>query len=192
MGTITVTEFISADGVVDSPGGEPGYAHSGWTFEVDPDPAVYEAVNAAYDGKAGLLLGRTTYEGFAEAWPPRESSGEEDAEFAVALGDMPKYVVSRTLTDPSWRNTTVVPFDDVARIKAESGPLLVAGSASLVQGLHRAGLVDRYHLLVFPVVLGSGKRLFPTDAVDQLRLTLAESKTYANGVQLVVYDAGRP
>ena len=118
MGTLTVTEFISLDGVIDSPGGEPGYAHAGWTFDLESDPAMYGAVAEAYEGVTGLVLGRLTYEGFAAAWPQREDSGDEDAGFAVQLGDLPKYVVSRTLTDPSWRNTTVLSgVDDVAALR---------------------------------------------------------------------------
>jgi dihydrofolate reductase len=192
MGILTVTEFISVDGVIDSPGGEPGYPHAGWTFDVEPDPAVFGAVNEAYAGIAGLVLGRITYQGFASAWPDRERAGGEDSEFAVQLGDLPKYVVSTTLTDPSWRNTTVLSsVDEVARVKAGSGPLLVAGSGALARGLYEAGLVDRWHLVVFPVVLGSGKRLFPTDAADKQKLTLADHRTYANGVQLQVLEAVR-
>jgi dihydrofolate reductase len=192
MGTLTVTEFISVDGVIDSPGGEPGYPHAGWTFDIDADPAVYGAVAEAYAGITGLVLGRLTYDGFAAAWPQRENSGDEDAEFAVQLGDLPKYVVSRTLTDPTWRNTTVLSsVDEVAALKAHAGPLLVAGSGALARDLHKAGLVDRWHLLVFPVVLGSGKRLFPTDAEDKQKLTLTDQRTFANGVQLQVFDAVR-
>lgn len=192
MGTLTVTEFISFDGVIDSPGGEPGYPHAGWTFDLEPDPAMYGAVGEAYEGVTGLVLGRITYEGFAAAWPGRENSEDGDAEFAVRLGDLPKYVVSRTLTEPAWRNTTVLSaVDDVAALKADSGPLLVAGSGALAQELYQAGLVDRWHLLVFPVVLGSGKRLFPLDAPDKQKLTLIEHRTFANGVQLQIVDAVR-
>jgi dihydrofolate reductase len=192
MGTLTVTEFISVDGVIDSPGGESDYPHTGWTFDIDPDPAVYGAVAEVYAGIAGLVMGRLTYDSFAEAWPPREKSGGEDAGFAVQLGDLPKYVVSRTLTDPTWRNTTVLSsVEDVAAVKADSGPLLVAGSGALARDLHKAGLVDRWHLLVFPVVLGSGKRLFPTDAEDKQKLALTDHRTFANGVQLQVLDVVR-
>ena len=190
MGTLTVTEFVSVDGVIDSPGGVSGYPHAGWTFDIDPDPAVYGAVAEAYAGIAGLVLGRVTYDGFAAAWPARENAGGEDSEFAVQLGDLHKYVVSRTLTDPSWRNTSVLSsVDEVAALKADSGPLLVAGSGALARDLHKAGLVDRWHLLVFPVVLGSGKRLFPTDAANKQKLVLSDQRTFANGVQLQVLDA---
>ena len=101
---------------------------------------------------------------------------------------MPKYVVSSTLTDPTWTNTSVLrSLDEVAELKAtEGGPMLVAGSATLAQGLHKAGLVDQWNLMVFPVILGSGRRLFPTDAEDKVKLRLVDTTTYANGVQLQV------
>ena len=103
---------------------------------------------------------------------------------------MAKYVVSSTLTDPDWNNTTVIGLDDVAALKeGEGGPIQVAGSASLVQGLHRAGLVDQWNLMVFPVILGSGKRLFPTDVEDKQKLRLADHRTYTNGVTLQVLRA---
>jgi dihydrofolate reductase len=192
MGTLTVAEFISLDGVIDSPGGEPGYPHSGWTFDIEQDPAMYGAVGEVYDGIEGLVLGRITYEGFAAAWPDRENSGGEDAGFATILGDLPKYVVSTTLTDPTWRNTHVLSsVDELAAVKKDSGPLLAGGSGALVRDLYKAGLVDRWHLLVFPVVLGSGKRLFPTDAPDKQKLTLTDHRTFANGVQLQVLDTAR-
>jgi len=161
--------------------------------DIDPDPAVYAAVDEAYAGVAGLVLGRVTYEGFAAAWPAREDAGGEEAEFAVRLGDLPKYVVSGTLTDPAWRNTTVLSsVDEVAAVKADSGPLLVAGSGALAAGLHKAGLVDRWHLLVFPVVLGSGKRLFGDGAVPAA-MRLTESRTTSAGTVIAVYEfAGHP
>jgi dihydrofolate reductase len=192
MGTLTVTEFISVDGVIDSPGGEYGYKHTGWTFDIDPDPAVYDAVGEAYAGIDGLVMGRVTYDAFADSWPQRENTDDPNAEFAVVLGDMPKYVVSTTTTEPTWRNTTVLSsVDDVARLKADTKSLLVAGSGVLAGNLHKAGLVDRWHLLVFPVVLGSGNRLFPTDAEDKQKLTLTDHRAFSNGVQLQVFDTVR-
>ena len=181
MRPLIVTEFISLDGVVEAPGGEEGYQHTGWTFDIEQDPAMYDfKLQEAREAEA-LLLGRRTYEGFAGAWP------ERDGEFADKFNTMPKYVVSSTLTDPSWTNTTVIGFDDVAALRAgEGGPVQVSGSAQLVQALHRAGLVDQWNLMVFPVILGSGKRLFPTDAADKQKLRLVETVTYANGVQLQV------
>jgi dihydrofolate reductase len=187
MRTLIVTEFISVDGVIDSPGGESGYRHTGWTFDIDEDPTMYEFKGReTYDAEA-QLLGRRTYEGFAAAWPEREG------EFADRFNTMPKYVVSTTLDDPSWNNTTVLrSLDDVRELKeTDGGSLLVAGSATLVQGLHRAGLVDQWNLMVFPVILGSGLRLFPSDAEEKAKLDLVESTTYTNGVQLQVFRARR-
>ena len=182
MRTVIVTEFISLDGVIEAPGGEEGYKHTGWTFDLEPDPTMYDFKLEEAREVEALLLGRRTYEGFAGAWPEREG------EFADKFNSMPKYVVSSTLTDPAWNNTTVIGFDDIAGLKeTEGGSIQVAGSATLAQGLHRAGLVDQWNLMVFPVILGSGKRLFPTDAEDKQKLQLTDSRTYTNGVQLQVF-----
>lgn len=187
MRTLFVTSFISLDGVVEAPGGEAGYRHTGWTFDIAEDPTMYEFKSEETLGTDTLLLGRTTYEGFSEAWPSR------DGEFADKFNSMPKVVVSTTLSDPTWNNTTVVrDLDGVRALKeGDGGPIQVAGSITLVQELHKAGLVDQWNLMVFPVVLGSGRRLFPTDAEDKQKLTLRESRTYANGVQLNIFDAVR-
>jgi dihydrofolate reductase len=184
MRTVIVTEFISLDGVVEAPGGEEGYKHTGWTFDIESDPTMYDFKLEEAREVGALLLGRTTYEGFADAWPEREG------EFADKFNSMPKYVVSSTLREPGWNNTTVIGFDDVAALKEGDGaPIQVAGSISLAQGLHKAGLVDQWNLMVFPVILGSGKRLFPTDAEDKQKLQLADTRTYTNGVQLQVFRA---
>jgi dihydrofolate reductase len=187
MRTLYVTEFISLDGVIEAPGGEEGYRHAGWTFDIESDPAMYEFKGEETFGTDTLLLGRTTYEGFAAAWP------ERDGEFADKFNTMEKVVVSTTLEDPAWTNTTVVRDLDAVRAlkEGDGGPIGVHGSATLAQSLHRAGLVDQWNLMVFPVVLGSGKRLFPTDAEDKVKLILRESRTYANGVQLTLFDTVR-
>lgn len=181
MRRIVVTEFISLDGVVEAPGGEPGYRHSGWTFDVEPDPAVYETKGGEQEDATAMLMGRRSYDAFAPVWP----SIPEFERF----NSLPKYVVSTTLTDPTWHDTTVLTsLEEVAELRAgEGGTILVQGSATLAQGLHKAGLVDEWRLLVFPVVLGSGLRLFPSDAEDKVRLDLVESRAYANGVQLQVF-----
>ena len=183
MRTLFVTEFISLDGVIEAPGGEEDYRHTGWTFDIDEDPTMYEFKSQETFDTETLLLGRRTYEGFAAAWPEREG------EFADRFNTMPKVVVSTTLTDPAWTNTTVVrDIDAVAELKSgEGGPIGVHGSATLARSLQQAGLVDHWNLVVFPVILGSGKRLFPTDATDKQKLELAETTTYRNGVQLQVY-----
>ena len=183
MRTIYVTEFISLDGVVEAPGGEEGYRHTGWTFDIDEDPTMYEFKGEELFGSETLLLGRNTYEGFSAAWPEREG------DFADKFNTMPKVVVSTTLQDPTWTNTTVVrDLDGVRALKeGDGGPIQVAGSGTLARGLHKAGLVDQWNLMVFPVVLGSGARLFPTDAEEKQKLELVEHRAYTNGVQLQVF-----
>lgn len=189
MRNLIVTELISLDGVVDSPGGG-DHPRAGWTFnEVEFDPAAYEIKGREQEEAGAMLLGRVSYQEFAPVWP---GMTEEFPRYNA----MPKYVVSTTLTetDPGWQPTTVLgSIDEVARLKEEDGdPIIVHGSATLAQGLAAAGLVDRYHLLVFPVVLGAGKRLF-TDGPDTGpgRLELVEHTGYDNGVTLAVYDVRR-
>jgi dihydrofolate reductase len=188
MRTLYVTEFISLDGVIEAPGGEESYKHTGWTFNsVESDPTMYEFKGEETFGTETLLLGRRTYEGFAAAWP------ERDGEFADKFNSMEKVVVSTTLEDPAWTNTRVVRDIDAVRAlkEGDGGPIGVHGSATLAQALHKAGLVDHWNLMVFPVILGSGKRLFPTDADDKQKVTLRESRTYTNGVQLNIFDTVR-
>ena len=187
MRTLYVTEFISLDGVVEAPGGEEGYRHSGWTFDIEEDPARYEFKAEETFATETLLLGRTTYEGFAAAWP------ERDGDFADKFNSMEKVVVSTTLSDPAWNNTTVVRDLDAVRAMREGdgGSIGVHGSPTLAQSLHKAGLVDEWHLMVFPVILGSGKRLFPSDAGDKQKLTLRETRTYTNGIQLNIFETVR-
>ncbi|HEX5089788.1 MAG TPA: dihydrofolate reductase family protein [Nocardioides sp.] len=187
MRTIYVTEFISLDGVIEAPGGEEGYKHTGWTFDIESDPAQYEFKGEETFATETLLLGRRTYEGFAAAWP------ERDGEFADKFNSLEKVVVSTTLESPTWTNTTVVRDLDAVRAlkEGDGGPIGVHGSATLAQSLHRAGLVDEWHLQVFPVVLGSGKRLWADDVDDKQKLTLRESRVYASGVQLNIFDTVR-
>ena len=184
MRQLIVSEFISLDGVVDSPGGDDGFRHAGWTFkDLEPDMAAYEIKGREQDEATALLLGRRSYELFAPVWP-------QMAEFA-GYNAMPKYVVSTTDPDTSlWPNTSVLrSLDEVAALKAgEGGPIIVHGSSKLAQSLAAAGLVDRYHLLVFPVVLGDGNRLWANQDQAKTRLRLAEHATYSNGVQLQVWD----
>jgi dihydrofolate reductase len=183
MRTIVVTEFITLDGIVDSPGGG-DHPHAGWTFQdVAFDEAAYEIKGRETEAATALLLGRQSYDEFAPVWPSME-------EFAT-YNAMPKYVVSSTLQDPQWHNTSVLrSLDEVATLKeTEGGEIHVHGSARLAQGLAAAGLVDRYHLLVFPVLLGSGKRLFAES--DKTQLQLAEHAAYSNGITLQVYDVVR-
>ncbi|PRY44789.1 dihydrofolate reductase family protein [Umezawaea tangerina] len=182
MRSLIVTEFLSLDGVVDSPGGG-AHPHAGWTFkDVEFDMAAYEIKGREQQEASAMLIGRVSYDEFAPVWPKMEEFAEYNA--------MPKYVVSSTLTDPEWNNTTVLrSLDEVAELKkADGGPILVHGSPTLARGLAAAGLVDRYHLLTFPVVLGGGKRLFATDGAEKQKLKLVEHAAFGNGVQLSVFD----
>jgi dihydrofolate reductase len=185
MRTLIVTEFMSLDGVVDSPGGG-NHPHAGWTFrQVEFDEAAYEIKGREQEEARAMLIGRVSYDEFAPVWPQMEEFAE--------YNEMPKYVVSSTLSDPEWNNTSVLrSLDEVARLKeGDGGNILVHGSPTLAKGLAAAGLVDRYHLLIFPVLLGSGKRLFD-DATDALtKLRLVEHEAYSNGIIKAVYDVVR-
>ncbi|UOZ03287.1 MULTISPECIES: dihydrofolate reductase family protein [unclassified Amycolatopsis] len=188
MRTLISTSFVSLDGVVEGPGGEPGYRNSGWTFkDVEFDPAAYEIKGSEQEEATALLLGRVSYQAFAPVWPGMT------VEFA-GYNAMPKYVVSTTLQESdlvtNWGETTILrSLADVAALKeTEGGPIIVNGSAALNQALADAGLIDRYHLLVFPVLLGAGKRLFSGTDKDKQNLKLVSSEAYGNGVQKLVYD----
>jgi dihydrofolate reductase len=180
VGAIHVHEFMSLDGVVDTPT---------WTFEYGFDPKMGAAIGAVTERSRGILLGRTTYEMFEPAWSTRTVEDDPGAPF---FNDTPKYVVSATLTDPTWRNSSVIGAydpDEIRRLKSEvDGDLYVAGSATLVRALLADGLVDELHLFVYPLTRGSGPRLFPEDAAAA-KLSLATAEPYENGV---VYLAYRP
>ncbi|WP_432513193.1 dihydrofolate reductase family protein [Kineococcus sp. SYSU DK001] len=187
MRQLIVTAFTSLDGVVEAPGGEPGYRNSGWTFrEVAFDPAAYELKQREQEETTALLLGRTSYEAFAPVWPTMDEFAEYNA--------MPRYVVSTTLArqDDRWPATVLRSLDEVAALKeTEGGPIAVHGSATLARSLADAGLVDRYHLLVFPLLLGAGKTLWSRADKDTQRLAVVESQTYGNGIVKLVYDVVR-
>jgi dihydrofolate reductase len=186
MGKIVVTEFVSLDGVFEDPGGAENYEHGGWTFEYDRgDEGNTFKLDELMDAKV-QLLGRITYEGFAEAWPTREGP------FAEKLNNDPKVVVSTTLLEPQWNNTTVISSDVVERLRKlkdeTDGSILVAGSGTLVETLLGADLVDELRLMVFPTILGRGKHLF-TDGIDRRKFQLVETRTVGpDGVQIQVYD----
>jgi dihydrofolate reductase len=185
MGRIVVTEFISLDGVVEDPGGAEDFRHGGWSFEFERGAEGDKfKLDEALEADA-LLLGRVTYEGFAAAWP------ERDGEFADKFNSMPKYVVSSTLSNPEWTNSTVLDGDlaeSVANVKQElDGDIVVHGSVQLVQALIEKDLVDELRLMVFPVVLGSGKRLFG-ETSDKKRLRLTSSQTVGDGVSILVFQ----
>ena len=187
MRSIIVTAFISLDGVMEAPGGEPGYRNSGWTFrDIDFDPAVYEIKGREQEEATALLMGRVSYEAFAPVWPTMEDFAGYNA--------MPRYVVSTTLQgdDERWPATILRSIDEVAELRqSDGGPIIVHGSAALGQALADADLVDRYHLLVFPVLLGAGKRLFSSSDKDKQMLQLKESQAFDNGITKLVYDVTR-
>jgi dihydrofolate reductase len=182
MRRIVVTEFISLDGVIEDPGGAEGFKHGGWSFKFQ-DPEGFAFKLQELKDHDAQLLGRTTYEGFADAWPDRD----DEMGFAQKMNSMPKYVVSSTLENPTWNNTTVISIDDVAALKeSDGGDILIAGSASLVQGLMARDLIDEFRLMTFPVVLGSGKRLFG-ELDDLAALKLADSKVLDSGTLILTY-----
>lgn len=186
MRTLVVTAFVSIDGVMEGPGGG-SYRNAGWTFkDVDFDESVYELKGREQQETTALLLGRRTYEEFAPVWPSMEEFTEYNA--------MPRYVVSTTLedVDPGWPATVLRSLDDVAALKeTDGGPIAVHGSAALGKSLADAGLVDRYHLLVFPLLLGAGTRLFSESDKDTTKLKLVEHDVYPNGVQKQVFHVVR-
>ena len=189
MGKIVITEFVSLDGVMEDPGGAEGFKYGGWTFEISRgDEGDRFKLDETMQSDA-LLLGRVTYEGFAQAWPSREG------EFADKFNNMQKYVVSSTLRDPEWTNTTVIDGDlgeAIAGIRdAHQGDVVVHGSRQLAQALMDQGLVDELRLMVFPVVLGAGKRLFG-ETSDKKPLELVESRSVGDGVAILVYRPKEP
>ncbi|WP_406263208.1 dihydrofolate reductase family protein [Streptomyces sp. NBC_00191] len=187
MRTLISTAFVSLDGVVEAPGGEPGYRNSGWTFkDVEFLPEAFDIKDREQQEATAMLLGRASYEAFSPVWPEME----DFADYKV----MPKYVVSTTLTEDdlvsNWGQTTILrSLEEVAALKVtEGGPIIIHGSAALNRNLSDAGLIDRYHLLVFPLLLGAGKRLFSDTDKDTQKLRLVEHEVYANGVQKNVFD----
>jgi dihydrofolate reductase len=185
MSKIVVTEFMSIDGVVEDPGGAEGYKHGGWSFKFNDPEGMKFKLDEALASDA-LLLGRVTYEGFAAAWPRQK----DDVGFADKFNSMPKYVVSSTLSDLTWNNSTRVAFDQIAALKDQpGGEIAVHGSISLVNGLLEADLIDELRLMVHPIVLGSGKRLFGEHA-DAHSLKLAESRALDSGSLILRYERG--
>jgi dihydrofolate reductase len=188
MGKLVVTQFVSVDGVYQDPGGVGEIKRGGWSFKAEHgdefDKFKFDELIAA----DAQLLGRTTYEGFAKAWPSME---ETEGEFAVRMNSMPKYVVSATLENPSWSNTTVIKDDvanEVKKLKDETdGDILVAGSGELIQTLLDKGLVDEWRLMIFPIIVGQGKHLFG-EQQDMSELKLRDSKTIGpDGIIVLTY-----
>jgi dihydrofolate reductase len=187
MGRIVVTEFVSLDGVMEDPGGSENFKHGGWSFAYNRGEEGDRFKLDETMSSDALLLGRKTYEGFATAWPTREG------EFADRFNAMPKYVVSSTLENPPWNNSTVLEgnvAEEVAMLRERhDGDIVVHGSAQLAQALLDDDLVDELRLMVFPVVLGSGKRLFG-ETSDKKSLELVDSKVVGDGVAILVYRRG--
>jgi len=188
MGKIVVTEFISLDGVIEAPGGGESFKHAGWSFKFSRGDEGDKFKLDETRSSEALLLGRVTYEGFAAAWPSR------DGEFADKFNSMPKYVVSSTLTKPTWNNSTVLKgdvADQVSKLKQKhDGNIVVHGSARLVQALLENDLIDELRLMVFPVVLGTGKRLFG-ETSDMKTLRLVDSKVVGDSVAIFTYKPVR-
>ncbi len=185
-GRIVVTEFISVDGVIEDPGGSEDFEHGGWSFDYDrgEDGDKFK-MDELMDAEV-QLLGRVTYEGFAEAWPSREG------DFADKVNKGRKVLVSTTLKDPEWENTTVISEnvpDELRKLREETdGNILVAGSGTLVRTLLEHDLVDELRLMVFPTILGQGKRLFP-EGIGRLKLKLTDDRTVGkDGVSVQVYE----
>jgi dihydrofolate reductase len=185
MRKIVVTEFLSLDGVMEDPGGAEGTDVGGWTFKFNDPAGMKYKLDEVLDHEA-LLLGRVTYQGFAAAWPEMT----DDVGFADKMNSMPKYVVSRTLERADWNNSTVLSGDVADEVQAliqqPGGDILVAGSARLVRELTSLGLVDEFRLMVFPIVLGHGKRLF-ADVTGSPVLELAHSTALDSGTMILTY-----
>jgi dihydrofolate reductase len=182
MRKLIVTEFVTLDGVMEAPGGEPGHPHSGWVFDFMGDEQMKYKFDEILEADV-QLIGRVTYESFAGAWPEREGP------FAEKMNSMPKYVVT-SRDELEWNNSTPINGDVAAEVtklkEQDGGDILVAGSRTLVHTLMEHDLVDEYRLMVFPVALGSGARLFP-ESPDKLTLELTDTKTFETGVQVHTY-----
>ena len=184
MRKIIVSEFVTLDGVMEDPGGSEKTKRGGWAFQFERGPEGDKFKLDEVMESEAMLLGRITYEGFAEAWPAREG------EFAEKMNNMPKYVVSTTLKMAEWANTKVINnniVEEITKIKAQpGGDILVAGSRTLVDTLMQHNLVDEYRLMVYPVVLGSGKRLFE-DGNNRIALKLTEARPIGDGILILIY-----
>lgn len=193
MRTLIYSAFVSIDGVIDSPGGgSPSEQHrsGGWTHQdIEFLPEAYAIKGSEMEEAGAMMFGRRSYEAFAPIWP--------DIEDFTVVKEIPKYVVSTSLGDDAlvegWGPQTILrSLDEVEKLKqGDGGPILIAGSAELARNLSDAGLIDRYHLLLFPVVLGAGKSMWSETDKDKQRLELVESETYANGIIKLVYDVVR-
>jgi dihydrofolate reductase len=189
---LVVTEFITLDGGVEDPGGSENFEHGGWNFEYDIGQEGGKFKMDELVAADAQLLGRVTYEGFAAAWPDREGTPGPEGEFAKRFNAMPKHVVSTTLSDPEWNNSSVISGDvpeEIRKLKDRyDGDILVSGSVTLVKTLIENDLVDQWNLMFFPTLLGSGKRLFP-EGVPRRNLKVVDEKTVGpDGVRTGIYE----
>jgi len=188
MRKVIVSEFVTLDGVMEDPGGAEKFERGGWAFQFDRGPEGDKFKLDEVMASDALLLGRVTFAGFAAAWPSRTG------EFADKMNNMPKYVVSTTLQRAEWNNSKLIKNNvvgQVSELKAmPGGDILVAGSGKLVHTLMQHNLVDEYRLMVYPVILGSGKRLFQ-DGSDRLALRLVEAKPVGSGILILIYRPDR-
>ena len=183
MRKIIVSTFVTLDGVMEAPGGEPGHSHTGWAGGYMGPEEVQHKADEAQEAES-LLVGRVTYESLAGAWPTYKG------DFADRMNAMPKHVVSTTLENPLWNNSTVIRGDirgEISRLRtADGGPMLVIGSRTLIHTLMEHNLVDEYRVMVFPVAVGSGFRLFP-ETPSKTVLKLADTRTFDSGVVMHTY-----
>jgi dihydrofolate reductase len=189
MRKMIVTEYVTVDGVMEDPGGAEKSRYGGWSFQFwNEEAGKYK--NDELLASGALLLGRKTYEGFAKAWP----SIKDEYGFADRMNSIPKYVVSKTLEKAEWRNSTVIRgnvAEEVAKLKQQPGrDILVVGSAKLLRTLMEHNLVDEYRLMVHPVVLGGGKRLFQ-EGMEKKALKLLDAKTFATGIVVLTYQSAK-
>jgi dihydrofolate reductase len=188
MGRIVVTEFVTIDGVMEDPGGGETFDRGGWAFKFERGPEGDKYKLDELLQAEALLLGRVTYQGFASAWPTMT----DEVGFADKMNNMPKYVVSSTLKDPEWNNSTVITGDvteEVRTLKQQvDGNILVAGSATLVTALVQHDLIDEYRLMVYPIVLGAGKRLFKDTSGPASTFKLVEARPVGSGVVVLTYE----
>lgn len=191
MGKLITTAFVSLDGVMEAPGGEPGYRNGGWTFkDLEFVPGAYELKGREQGEASAMMMGRMSYEAFSPVWPTMN-------DVFARYNAMPKFVVSTTLEEGSlvsnWGSLQIIrSLDAVAALKdSHEGDIIIHGSGTLNRNLADAGLIDRYNLLVFPVLLGAGMRLFSQADKDKQMLNVVESQSYSNGIQKLVYDVIR-
>jgi dihydrofolate reductase len=184
---IIASEMVTTDMVIEDPGGGGGFEHGGWILQFDQGEDGRQIKLEEIFFAEALLMGRVTYERLASYWP----EAVDDSGFAQKINSMPKYVVSSTLADPEWENTTVLSGDAVAAVRelkeSASGPILLNGSAQLAQALTEAGLVDEFRAMVHPVLVAEGLRMFP-DPAEMQKLKLKQATAYDSGVALLIYE----